>query len=241
MKTKFLLSIVIILTLSGAVSAHGQVIIRHSGANDPLTEGFSIQNPPGEVELGQVFDNQGRDAWSIRDDRIFDSTFYRYHLQPEDAAPLANAPGWIMSATMRFVEPGAARLFFTTGSKSFAFEIYLDGTGDIRLTERQVPLYTFENGGTGYHEFSLMYDALDEMLTFWIDGIVRVSNVAGSNTSLPPELRFGNVGPQSHTHWNEVSLAIVPEPATAALLSGLGALLVVGVFRRRQRKQCSEG
>lgn len=235
MKIIHTLFCLIIGTLSGASVLHSQVIIQHSGLNDPLTEGFFMITP-GEAELAEVIDDQGYNAWSIHDTSRVDPTIYLYQLLPEQSLAV-NTYSWVLSATMRLVEPGAARLEFTTGSETFLFSLRLDEGGDIMLTQQQVPLYTLEGGGAGYHDFSLVYDAIDERASFWVDGVVRVTNIVGSSTiPLQPVVSFGNSGSESHTHWNDFTLAIVPEPATVALLTGLGALLVAGGVRWRKRK-----
>ncbi len=223
----------------GATSAFSQTIIQHSGANNPLTEGFSISSlhNPEVQQLGPVFDDQGFDAWSIKDSRPSGYTFYQYALLPEETES-ASIHGWMMSANMRFVELGDSRLDLMTASNGFTFYLTLKSNGDIVVSHRQVVLYTIEGGGNDYHEFSLVYDVEDTTVSLWIDGSLRLTNIFEStNYSAPTSVLFGNGGPHGHTHWNEFTFAAIPEPATVALLSGLGALVFVGALRWRERKQ----
>lgn len=218
----------------GSNTGLSQIVIQHSGATDPLTEGFSILTP-GEVEHGPMLDDQGFDAWSIQDGHNADFSSYRYQLLPEEEVA-ASIHGWVLSGTMRFLEFGVARLAFMTGSEDFSFYLTLDDKGDITLARQQVPLYTLSGGGTDYHEYALVYDPIDATAILWIDGSIRGTNIGAVPSLSPPIVIFGSGGRFAHTHWNDVTLAIVPEPATVALIAGLGVLLVVGGMRWRKRK-----
>src|SRR5690606_39174961 len=106
--------------------------------------------------------------------------------------------------------------------------------GDIRIFSVSDFIYTFVGGGHDYHEYSLIYDAVDEIAALWITGIGHVADIPSGPVLPDGMVSFGAWS--GHTHWNEVTLTIVPEPAMVALLFGLGVMVFVGGVRWRRRK-----
>lgn len=56
----------------------------------------------------------------------------------------------------------------------------------------------------------------------WVDG-GEVAVLGGRGSQPDAIVTFGAGQGRSHTHWNEFSLTIIPEPAAVAFLSGLGS------------------
>ena len=75
-----------------------------------------------------------------------------------------------------------------------------------------------------------------ELTKLWVDGIdTGVEFLPRSSTSSLLVLGAGEA--VTEAYWHELTLTIVPEPATVALLTGVGALFVAGFVRRRIRKR----
>jgi hypothetical protein len=231
---------ILIITLYSILSftASAQVVIRHIGANDPETEGF-IPFGSGMVETGPVFDDFGRDSWSIKS--IDGSgSYYSHPVDAEDRQAAINY-GWIVSGDMRITDPnGRGMLQFGANENAYRITAWLVDGNDIIINNGGHTVYRIENGGTNYHRYTFVYDALDQAASLWIDGIFR-ANVVSHNALPQGGLYFGvdGVGVSGHTHWSEVSLTIIPEPSTVALLTGFGALFFTGAVRWRKRKSSS--
>jgi hypothetical protein len=226
----FLIQVIALLASTNAISA--QVIVRHFGATDPVLQGFPLA-PPATTQNGPVLDDFGRDAWSISTTGGQPAS-YAYMLSPEEVNA-ATTNGWILFARMRSVTAGRNSLRFDTGTQSFRLGIELGPDGDITLWDVSIPIYTFEGAGNAYHEYSIVYDVLDQTAAVWIGGVGRVAELSVQSSPVQPLFLFGVQQNPGHSHWNEVTFTIVPEPTTVALLMGCGALAVVGAIRWRRR------
>ncbi|MDQ6630498.1 MAG: PEP-CTERM sorting domain-containing protein, partial [Verrucomicrobiota bacterium] len=102
------------------------------------------------------------------------------------------------------------------------------------------PAAIFNVEGNGYHKYKLMFNASTGLADFWIDGLMRLNNLAGSHLAS----QNGSLGWSGYQHantvlanWNEVSLIAVPEPSTLALF-GLGSFFFVACrLHKRRLKQ----
>src|SRR5690606_12034800 len=101
---------------------------------------------------------------------------------------------------------------FGADIRSYWIFLELTSVGNILVRNGGDIIYTLEDGGTGYHSYALTYNAVDETAALWIDGNLRVNNVASSLSSPEGSLYFG-MGGAGHTHWSELNLTIIPEPA----------------------------
>ena len=233
-------SILLLSAVAGLVpfaAAFGQTIIQHTGANDPVGQGF-ILDIRGDAQLGPVVDDNGFDSWMIHSRLHTEAASYAYPLTTSEQTAAANQ-GWSLSANLRFVEVSEharALLFVQMGTKRFRVGIAAAGTDEMVFSGDIFGPISFEGNPTEYHAFSLVYDALSETAALWVNGTVVIPNITGGEVATPAMVGFGATGESiTHSHWNEVTFAIIPEPATAALLVGAGALLAVGVWRRRRR------
>src|SRR5690606_36119499 len=140
---------------------HGQVVIQHFGASDPVTEGFYIGSS-ADVEVEPVFNDMGLDAWGIQ--KLHQGTYtYGYNLslqQQEDAASF----GWLLSGRMRLVEPGIGAIRF---GGDFFLQLLLRENGSMLISQGNVNFYLAE-AGHDYHEYSIVYDVIDEQAILWI-------------------------------------------------------------------------
>jgi hypothetical protein len=216
---------------------HAQIIVQHIGANDPRTEGFVRTNFVGKTEVGPVFDDFGRDAWMIKLTSVSDHVYYTHYLTPQQTAE-AMTYGWELSVTVRFLAmPPSTALNFQTGNEGFTMDFRSGPAGELAVIDRRGTYYFVEDHQGGYHNYRFVYDPLLELAILWVDGVdtgvgFRSSSVSGERSLW---LAAGESREGTQAHWHEITLTIIPEPATVALLSGLGALLLAGVVRRRRR------
>lgn len=221
-----------------SLTLHAQIVVEHMGANDPVTEGFALTRFLGNPEVGPVFDDLGRDAWMIKLTSVSDNVQYTHNLtqqQGEDAMRF----GWELSATVRFLSmPPSTGLAFHTGNDLFWMMFRTFPNGVLYVTDNRGTAYSFEDHDGGYHNYKLVYDPLSELAKLWVDGIdTGVEFLPRSSTSGSwLMLGAGESVEGTQAHWHEINLTIVPEPATLALLTGVGALFVAGIVRRRKRK-----
>ena len=244
MKTKYIRHLfsaaVAMIPFSGA---SGQTIIQHLGATDPVTAGFTLSST-GDVQLGPVFGDLGFDSWKIHSRITIESATYNYFLMPAEREA-AMTDGWMMSANTRFVEASDAAfviMSFATETRRFRLRISAIDNGELVVSGDAIHPFSFEGDALGYHEYALVYDPLLDEAALWIDGIVRVTGISGATVpSASPYFIFGASGEGiTHSHWNEASFAIIPEPATVALLTGMVALLATGILRRRRANPVEE-
>jgi len=178
----------------------------------------------------------GHNAWSIGLNSGADVAQYSRRLSPQEQAE-AGANGWIMSLTLRIVPPFSSPTYgvfadFYTGDKYIYVQFGADNTGSpvVRLGETS---YTVTGGDSGYHNYELMYSPQTENASLWVDGsyLAETAGFQSLNTA-----RFSWGGGQhppgsAYANWSDVSLSIIPEPNSAALL-WLGALLSIFLHRR---------
>jgi hypothetical protein len=96
--------------------------------------------------------------------------------------------------------------------------------------------YTYAGGGTGYHLYEMQYDALNDAVDLFIDGVERVSDYQGNTVYVPSaRLDFGALGQEGtgDGRYNSVEVALAPEPSGVALL-GVGGLLA---WRRKRARE----
>lgn len=228
------------MTMAGLIiasTAFGQTIIQHLGATDPLSEGFTLTSS-GDVQLGPVIGDLGFDSWMIRSRTHTESATYHYSLIP-DELQAATTNGWVLSANMRFVEVSEHAwmiMEFRMGTTRFRL-VTSPSDGGIVVSGDDIQPFSFEGDALDYHDYALVYERTSEKAALWIDGIEWVTGISGFQTAFPGSaIYFGASGESiTNSHWNDVTLAIVPESATLAFLAGLGALLVAGAVRWRHR------
>jgi hypothetical protein len=226
-----------------SVQLSGQIIVRHHGASDPIGQGFDLSGGGPNVQVEPVFGDGGLDSWKIRSMSNSAYADYYYRLTSSQLT-LAMTQGWEMVARMRFVEIGffnGGLIAFHMGDTRFRLGVTVIDEHELLISGDGFPSFTLQTDALAYHEYRLVFDPALDAAAIWIDGALKVAEVPGvkplySSTSLS----FGAPSEGiKHSHWNEVTFRIIPEPATVALLAGLGALLLAGVVRRRRRQASS--
>jgi len=226
-----------IATAIAITSAYAQSIFNHTGATDPTLEGWTHGGNGGTT--GPVYNDlgSGHDAWLVNSAGLAD-----YYSQSPTEAQVADAYsiGWRLSATVRLTAipdlslEGCPGFAFNVGTGDF-WPVWLgaqsDGDPEVRVAETS---YALEGGGSGYHTYSLQYDALAFTADFYIDGVERLSDLAPSAAPYYREVWFGNgnnaVG---NANWSSVTFAIVPEPSTLGIAFGALALSAAIWHKRR--------
>jgi hypothetical protein len=215
--------------------AQGTLLGQHFGANDPTTEGFAVASTYGTPQLGPVTNDFGVNSWSMR----ISASGINY------TRPLPTylwALDWTLSVTLRIVADSIASLSFSTsvdtGQNYFLTQFGSDPNGNpsVRVTGSSLsPLMILPDASSGYHNYQLRYSAAAGSASLWVDGVNVLGNIMGG-AGFSPTLRFGG-GYQNpadiQANWNLVSLEIVPEPSSLAVLILGGGLVATHLFRKR--------
>jgi len=241
----FLIAGVILLVGVGEVWANSisGVLASHSGANDPATEGWTLDGD-GTVRppTSAILNDEGLDAWVIDDDITNAEGDYRWFATPEEVSA-AMSNGWRFSSRVKSGDvpdvPDYGVYFdFGDGSRRFVVDIGSDADADpvVRLTADS--MYTAQGLGGGYHLYQMEYDPQVSLATVSVDGVVLTDSYAGFTAS-NPRLRFGSGwNGTGEGRWNMVKFEIIPEPGSTALLL-CGAFTLLGFAWRKKRSKTS--
>jgi hypothetical protein len=183
-----------------------------------------------------VLDDRGFDSWKIQ------STVHAYYVHPFTPEEVQSAMmnGWEMTARFRFAEVGpfaGSTIALHMGNVRFRLWIDAISENQLGIGGSSFSSFLFETDALAYHEYRLVFNPILDEAALWIDGSVKVTGIPPQQIGYAAsDFRFGDPSEGiTNSHWNEVTFRIIPEPATVALLSGLGALLLAGAVRRRRR------
>ena len=165
---------------SAAVPALGQgtLIIQHSGATDPVTEGF--QNL-GHGSGYPVINDMGVNAW-VTPGITNGNPFYEYWLTPQQEAESVGAD-WILSVNLRIATTNSGPWF---GLAFYAAGIGLDFGSDSNGNQfvgygyGLGTNYSVTLSGLNYHDYQLKYDDSADTVSLWIDGAEYANNILPS-------------------------------------------------------------
>jgi len=236
-KSRILFSFAALIVASAVWPIRGQGILsQHLGATDPVNEGFTLDIGPGGT-VGPVIGDQGRDSWSVVSGGT--PTEYFQFLTPQQQTNVAGAD-WLLSATLRLIETPNVKVSFYTDSQEFSLAFDLQPNGDPIVTTHSSlnPVFVLNGGGFGYHDYSLAYHASTGQASLFVDGLERVSDITGTPHFRSWYVFWGALaqGADSQANWNHVSLEVVPEPSSLALV-GLGvSFLTAHLLHRRFRR-----
>ncbi len=244
-KSKCLLLSTLCFVVSVVGSAPAAYVFTHSGSNDPASEGWTVLGPGSNVTAGPVTNDLGTglNAWNVNDPTTGGGSTLQYQMFPTNSqATQALNFGWQMDIRLRVVNtpdaPDASiSVEYFDGLARFGLEIGStangDPTVDFFLTNSS---FTFTGGGSGYHLYSVRYNPGTSTAALYIDGIQRLTNVAGSATGAAPEIAWGARGSATagNGNYNLVQLTIVPEPSTWAFsLAGVVPLVALRGWRKK--------
>lgn len=235
MKARILLFTILFLSLGLVLYGQGTIIRQHLGATDPVSEGFSLSLASGSA-VGPVVGDLGRDSWSV----ISGGGPAGYFLSLT-AGEQAAAAGQDLAlfATLRIVRSPNVELVLYTLPQQYAVQLDSQPDGDPIVYGQSSlnPLFVFEGGGPGYHEYGLFYRAATGQVALWLDGVERVSSIPGISVSTGWGGFWGAFqGSASEANWNRVTFEIIPEPSALVLL-GCGGVLLAGHWLRRFRRR----
>ncbi len=238
-----ILPMALLMTALGALHTHAAVIIDHTGAADPTTEGWAQTSGGGTSATALSPDGAtGFDAWQTSDTSSSAGSvrFYAHTLAPSELTD-ATTLGWRMSATLRLptadqsVDEGVSFDFGVT-NQIYRVIFGTSAGGDTIVAPGRTADNPTQTTITGldYHTYSLTYDPNTDKVAFAIDGVVEDADVSAFTPNIPGNgrARFGALGSGSTGvgNWHSVTFEIIPEPASMALMA-LGACAML----RRQR------
>ncbi len=235
-----------VLCVSTTAQAH---IGGHSGTANPTSEGFTPAYEFGAFESFDSNDNDsGYAAWQIAKPISSLQKGYEYILNNSEIQE-TNDIGWFVRARIRVATLDDApdysvSVLYSTGLKRFDLVLGSDAAGDpiAKLVDfftgdgqnATGPTFTLNGGGSGFHVYEMKYDPGCNGIDLFIDGVERMSNFGGNVVFVPsPRLDFGAFGQEGtgDGRYNEVSIALAPEPSAAALLA-MGAIPLLKRCRR---------
>ncbi len=229
------------------------LLFSHEGAANPTTEGWTFS---GTVQTGAITDDLGSgvDAWKVYEQGGSNSGTYNKTLTTNQLSEALQI-GWTLDATIRFVPPDPlvatslgnnawCTLLIDEGvtGKRDLYGLYfgndLSGNTLVRLYATGAT-YTLD---PGYHDYRISWDPATQLASFFIDGVLRASDYAGSTIDNTGTSRvyWGDNTTTAVTsgrgaHYAYVGLssgvAAVPEPGRMGLLMLAAA---AGLFRRRR-------
>jgi hypothetical protein len=250
-------SVAFVAAVGFGLPAGAVVLHEHTGANDPLTEGWVEGGPFVQTTAGPVLDDQGSgiDAWFVDDDgtAFGDAGLYEGPITPEEAAS-GESDGWALTTRLRSVDvpdpaPGAPPV----GEDAAPFLAYRDGTTTWQLhfqTEDSGDLtvflgtnfdvfagltHTIVGGAPDYHLLELVLDPGSGLAALSVDGSEIIADYPGASLVTPAPVVLWGSGDSDSTgqgNFNLVRFELVPEP-TASLLLAVGAGVLCAATRLR--------
>ncbi|MCK4658711.1 MAG: PEP-CTERM sorting domain-containing protein [Phycisphaerae bacterium] len=221
--------------------ALGTIVIEHTGANDPTTEGWTLSDDSGgSIIHGPVYDDLGyMDAWRIdayTNDATSNDLLYRRVLS-EAKLNDAVTRGWVLTSQIRLIEATGEGLNLRFASGTKIYDLYLAGSpanADPTVTLMGDPRSsTLLGGGGAYHSFRMADEDANGLADVFIDGQLVFADYAGNASQYQGQVQFGDWHSQrkGHALYAQVGFEILPEPSTALLL----ATASLFVLRRRRR------
>jgi hypothetical protein len=213
------------LTAAVPVLGQGTLVIQHSGATDPVTEGFQSLGAGGGYA---TLNDGGVNAW-VTPGAKNQSTYFKYVLTPQQQAASVGA-SWILSANLRIAttnSSGDFLLYLLGVNASVGLNFGSDSNGDQYVIYGPGIAGRVTLPGSSYNDYQLRYDASAEAMSLWINGTEYANNIyTNEHDTYLAYLGWGGGADVGNplANWNSVSLTI-PEPSSAALiLLGGGAL-----------------
>ena len=215
------------LLLCGVAVAQ-EVVRQHTGATDPLSEGFRL-GLGGGSSVGPLANDLGRASWSLKSEGY--PVNYSLALSSQEQAAVAGQE-LAYAGTLRIVKGRNIYMVLYAGTTRFVLGFDQQSDGDPVVSAESGPpfsldpVFVFEGAGPGYHTYELAYCAASASAALWVDGIERVNSLPSVSGAWGWGGSWGAVqGASSDANWSSVTFAIVPEPSLLALL-GWGAVFL---------------
>jgi hypothetical protein len=237
--------------LAVVTNAEGGIIFQHSGSANPTTEGWTAVIPLlGGIAVGPVLNDLGSgfDAWMVDDNS--NTASGGYNVVPTAAqVGQASTQGWVLRARLRVVDATALKqdvsAIYRDGATSWDMRFGIEADGDpiVQLvTLTGGPTFTLQGAGSTYNLWELRYDPGAGSADLFVNGIERISNYTGFSIAQTFVIwGAASSADTGHGNYNLVQFeifdqAVVPEPATLALL-GVGAAGGAGAPPRRRQHE----
>jgi len=250
----FTLTLAAAAVLFAGSAAHAAVIISHSGANDPATEGFTFAQGSNWNGTSQAVSNDpigGLDAWEISDSTTGSSgDFASFDSGSLGAAVdnAANNDGWVLRTRARVLgSSGLATGFVQYGNPTFSgrhsLDLGVDTNGNAVVTvnfDNADGGASYNTNTTGYVLYELVRDPTEDtahVVDLFVNGAEVLSDISVAGAFDIDTVRFGdntsgNIGGANYNLVEfQTGTKLIPEPASVALL-GLGGMMLLSRRRR---------
>jgi len=241
--------------------AKAQIVLQHTGSNDPKTEGWNLASNPG-ANAGPVTNDQntGLDAWSLGFASNSNSSTAQFYYNAVAIPNAALTNGWEFTTNVRFAAtPSNSLVLFDinlpphaagetdASGYSLLFRPDLQGHVTYQLSSSLVggtpvggPVYAGPPiqlpNPTDYHLFQIQFDAGTGSADLLVDGAMKASNFVG----IPGSLTVVNWGIQAQgsspiegqINASLVQFSVVPEPSGQVLMVIGSMCLLLTLFQR---------
>jgi hypothetical protein len=226
----------------GPALGQGTMIIQHSGAADPLTEGFVGHAFGGSP----VFNDAGVNAWATPSSTNSSSS-YGYFLSSQQQIETTGA-NWTFTVNVRVAtehastNPVAFYAGLEVGSEGYLLLFDSTPTGDpdelyLSVNSGPTNIVNLTGAGSTYNNYQLIYNASADMASLWINGVEYTNDISPLQQHNGSQVYWGSEGTSAYelANWNLVSFEITPEPTTICLLLFGSGVLIYVLKRRRFR------
>jgi hypothetical protein len=234
MKSKFRilsLSPMLLLTVAAnPASGQGTTFFQHSGYANPTNEGFNFSGLGGGAQVGAVTNDLGQNAWFIAPTSSFIPWYSQSMTSQEQSQALGSDT--LVNLSLRLVGSAYANIDYSTGLKSFQMEVY-NGSGNDLWVQIQYSKYLLVNSASAYNNFQIIYDPALDAANLLVNGVARITGVAGFSGTPGPANLFLDVN-SGQANWSLASMGVTPEPSST-LLVFLGGGVLIYVCQRNRR------
>ncbi len=223
-------------TLLIGVSARADVLLEHTGANDPTTENFLNS---GVGTFGPVYNDLGLGINAWNEQGSWCCSYYTHSFTSNEIAALTGATNWEYTVKFRNLStdtaPTQSGIYAAIDVNDLRIDlnIHSDGNGNQILSLNPFtgsPSYTIPGLGMNYVTLQMLYNNTAKTADIYVNGTPVITGYAG--WSDPYGENWANFGGENG-NFNLVELETnVPEPSSLILLAS-GSLGLVGILRRK--------
>jgi hypothetical protein len=160
--------------------SQGTILVQHSGSENPMNEGFTLNIGSG-ILVGAATNDLGMNAWATTATSGGIGLFgYQQLLTPDQQAQVMGSD-WTMSVTVRIIQSSDTNQHvfaaFKTGSQGFGLEFGMNSDGDpfVQVNESSLsPIYTLTGAGSSYNNYDLLYNAANNTASLWVNGVDEI-------------------------------------------------------------------